>query len=226
MLRDIRVKEGSNETEASRCSLHDEGRSSARINVSLNEQIIEKAIASHRVKRHASLHYSARPHCLLTTRIKDCTEHAHRDIPPTDLECSICFEKLHGCSNLLSLKECGYIFHKDCLRAALNVDPKCPICRRFACEPQGKMPSGKMTIELDEKLICTGFEPGTWKAGVQECYHANPGVAFPATMREAYIPNTAEGRRLLKRLTYAFSRGLTFSVGTSLTSGKENVIIC
>jgi deltex-like protein len=38
------------------------------------------------------------------------------------------------------------------------------------------------------------------------------------------LPGTAGGFLLLKRLEYAFSRGLTFTVGTSLTTGETNVV--
>lgn len=36
------------------------------------------------------------------------------------------------------------------------------------------------------------------------------------------MPNNDDGRDLLKRLVYAFIHGLTFSVGTSVTTGKKN----
>mmetsp|Transcript_16838 Transcript_16838/g.38730 ORF Transcript_16838/g.38730 Transcript_16838/m.38730 type:complete len:545 (-) Transcript_16838:284-1918(-) len=143
--------------------------------------------------------------------------------------------------SLVALKRCGHVFHRECLREALKFDPKCPICRTISTEPIGKCPSGRMEIGLDPDLLCEGFEEeqqhgrddnmGTWRihytirAGTQKPYHDNPGVEYSPTSREAFVPNTEHGRRLLKRLTYAFSRGLTFTVGTSLTSGKENVVV-
>jgi len=141
---------------------------------------------------------------------------------------------------LVALKKCSHVFHKECLREALKFDPKCPVCRTVCTEPQGKMPSGKMEIALDTDLMCDGFEEeqsdgsndvGTWRirysirSGTQKPYHDNPGVAYSSTAREAFLPNTEQSRRLLKRLTYAFSRGLTFTVGTSLTSGKQNAVV-
>jgi hypothetical protein len=44
-------------------------------------------------------------------------------------------------------------------------------------------------------------------------------------MRLAYLPNNHEGRRLLRRLEYAFKHGLTFDVGTSVTHHMSNVVI-
>ena len=55
-------------------------------------------------------------------------------------------------------------------------------------------------------------------------YHPNPGRAYAGTTRTAYLPDTREGRRLLSRLQGAFRHGLCFAIGTSLTSGKSNVI--
>jgi hypothetical protein len=40
----------------------------------------------------------------------------------------------------------------------------------------------------------------------------------------AYLPDNAEGKKVLRRLTYAFCHGLTFRVGTSSTTGKNNQI--
>ena len=187
--------------------------------------------SSDHVIRRGTLRYGAPRQGLMLTSINGCTDMFPSNQLAADEECSICFEKLKGSCNLVKLKLCPHVFHQECLREALRFDPKCPVCRKNTTEPQGKMPSGKMTIELDKNLACEGYEPGTWlirysmKAGVQKAYHYNPGVPYPSTVRKAFIPNTKEGRNLLKRVTYAFSRGLTFTVGTSLTSGKDNVII-
>jgi deltex-like protein len=55
-------------------------------------------------------------------------------------------------------------------------------------------------------------------------FKSNPGVPFQGDCRTAYLPDTTEGRLLLKRLEYAFLHGLTFNVGTSLSSGHSNVV--
>lgn len=61
--------------------------------------------------------------------------------------------------------------------------------------------------------------------GVQKAYHVNPGVPYDGTIRIAYLPDTDEGRALVKRLQYAFVHGLTFTVGTSLSTGQHNRIV-
>jgi deltex len=52
-----------------------------------------------------------------------------------------------------------------------------------------------------------------------------PATRFTGTTRYAYLPNNLEGRRLLKRLEYAFKHGLTFTVGDSLTTRAKNTVI-
>lgn len=54
--------------------------------------------------------------------------------------------------------------------------------------------------------------------------HPNPGKKFHGTTRTAYLPNNAEGNKVLKLLKIAFDRGLVFTVGTSQTTGAENQV--
>ena len=55
-------------------------------------------------------------------------------------------------------------------------------------------------------------------------YRSNPGARFTGATRIAYLPDNTEGRDLLKRLEYAFLHGLTFTVGTSLSTGAANIV--
>jgi deltex len=99
-------------------------------------------------------------------------------------------------------------------------------------EPQGRSPSGSMTIEVRHDLVVPGF--GRTKAieiiyfvpcSTQRPYHPNPGAPYPETTRAAYLPNNADGRRLLVRLKYAWRHGLVFAIGTSLTTGLSNSVV-
>lgn len=76
---------------------------------------------------------------------------------------------------------------------------------------------------------CCGFEEvGSIQikynipSATQLTYHDNPGQHFSGKSCTAYLPNNETGKDLLKRLEYAFMHGLTFTVGTSVTSGKAN----
>jgi len=55
--------------------------------------------------------------------------------------------------------------------------------------------------------------------------HPNPGERYTGTTRTAYLPDNPEGRQVLQLLKRAFEARLIFTIGTSSTSGKENVVI-
>merc|ERR1712194_693324 len=59
-------------------------------------------------------------------------------------------------------------------------------------------------------------------SAVQALYHATPGQYHGGKFVTAYLPASQEGHALLKRLKYAFCNGLTFTVGTSSTTGIPN----
>jgi len=56
----------------------------------------------------------------------------------------------------------------------------------------------------------------------QKSSHDNPGTIQMGKTARAYLPDNTDGRKLLKRLQYAFLRGLAFTVGTSVTTGASN----
>ena len=56
------------------------------------------------------------------------------------------------------------------------------------------------TIKIDYNIF----------SGKQKEYHETEGKEFQGTARSAYLPDNDDGRRLLKRLKYAFSHGLIF----------------
>mmetsp|Transcript_7413 Transcript_7413/g.17734 ORF Transcript_7413/g.17734 Transcript_7413/m.17734 type:complete len:516 (-) Transcript_7413:69-1616(-) len=150
-------------------------------------------------------------------------------VPLPKEECSICFEKL--ASNTVRLSNCTHIFHQQCLKQALQHKSQCPVCRNVVGEPIGCCPPGTMTVHLRFDKSCGGFPTiPTYEIGYnipkgrQTEEHENPGVAFRGTVRVAYVPANEHGHNLVSRLCYAFRRGLTFRIGTSLTSGLPNSI--
>jgi hypothetical protein len=166
-------------------------------------------------------------------------ENQSKLIPSTshcnDTDCAICLSPMKSDENIvkINVSGCNHVFHRDCAKKALEMKPCCPICRRLVSEPRGTSPSGTMAITT-KPFYCAGFENSSngtieikyeMHSNFQKSYHPNPGVFYLGTERIAYLPNNYQGLELLKRLKYAWSRGLTFTVGTSLTTGLENNIV-
>lgn len=144
--------------------------------------------------------------------------------------CAVCLEALRASEqNLEQIGTCLHVLHRDCLEDCLHKHPRCPVCRTpFGGAPQGKGPSGTMTIS-SSSAPCPGFPRcGTitiqydMPSGTQTCYHDHPGKHFSGANRVAYLPDNSQGRDLLERLKYAWMHGLTFRVGTSLTTNAPN----
>jgi deltex-like protein len=152
--------------------------------------------------------------------------------PDSKEECVICWSPFCDGGDVVALNSCGHHYHQNCLVMALNSDPRCPRCRKPSKKPQGKCPSGTMDIALDEAVTCAGSEDcsGTivmhysLPSGKQLAYHENPGDSYKGTARKAYLPNNPKGRDLSMRLMYAWKRGLLFTIGTSMTTGRTGSI--
>ncbi|KAL7551605.1 hypothetical protein ACHAWF_014798 [Thalassiosira exigua] len=148
-----------------------------------------------------------------------------------DETCIVCMEKLNKSDDLLKVKRCQHIFCRDCILQNLQHSRKCPSCQVLIGEPQGKSPSGQMLISIDRSIHCAGYSNANTivihyilSRGKQQEYHDDPGKPFKGIRRLAYLPDNEDGHRLLARLKFAFLHGLTFRVGTSLTTGKSGVI--
>ena len=145
-----------------------------------------------------------------------------------DDDCVICMEKLKKRRKCAALP-CKHVFHKQCLELAFKSKPQCPVCRISVGKAQGKSPSGTMTVFISP-IRCSGFNEDSititynMPSGTQMSYHDNPNTRHSSKFVSAYLPNNNDGRELLKRLKFAFMHGLTFTVGTSATSGQTNQI--
>ena len=110
---------------------------------------------------------------------------------------------------------------------------KCAVCREVTHMPEGKFTIGIMgTMRVDKlpDVTCSGYNPGAYlisyrfESGIQKNFHDNPGMPYDAAIREAFVPCNKEGRDLLKRLKFAFSCGMTFKVGRSISTGQPNCV--
>lgn len=146
-------------------------------------------------------------------------------------ECAICRCELE--SDIVTTHVCEHHFHRECLLQSLQHSTRCPVCRiSITPAPQGKCPTATMrtrvianplgtTPGLTTRLVQIDYEI---PSGVQSSFHDHPGRRFHGTSRTAYLDTTPESRDLLRRLRYAFVHGLTFTVGTSLTTGRPHCV--
>lgn len=151
---------------------------------------------------------------------------------PEDEKCSIClcdFSESDS-ENIIKLSKCsGHFFHKDCIEMCHErIHLKCPICSMIYGVMTGDMPKGSMTIiKYPFNLAaCEGYE-NVDTLEIEYCFRAfsKGSLYVPGTQRVAYLPFNDEGLEVLRLLIIAFERRLTFTIGTSVTTGRENQIV-
>ncbi|XP_039369630.1 probable E3 ubiquitin-protein ligase DTX3 isoform X2 [Mauremys reevesii] len=144
-------------------------------------------------------------------------------------QCPICLGEIQ---KVKTLEKCRHSFCEACITRALQVKRACPMCGRFYGQLVGNQPeNGRMLVSKDSSLLLPGYEKyGTiiiqyvFPPGVQGVEHPNPGVRYPGTTRVAYLPDCPEGNKVLALFRKAFDQRLTFTIGTSMTTGRANVI--
>lgn len=163
--------------------------------------------------------------------------------PPQE-DCIICCEQLTLPSSyddedetVLQFHKCEHMFHQACLRAMLtsgNVTSymQCPTCKVIYGKKMGNQPEGTMKYYSfkqslpgfsDCQTICIMYE---FRSGIQGSDHPSPGERYNVSgfPRLCYLPDNEEGRKILQMLIVAWRRRLTFTIGTSITSGYSNVV--
>ncbi|XP_046429356.1 protein deltex isoform X1 [Neodiprion virginianus] len=137
----------------------------------------------------------------------------------------------------VELTRCRHRLHLACLNAMISSQQQpmyiqCPVCRLIYGEKRGNQPPGTMNWTRIPRPL-PGF-PNTntiqitydIPSGIQGPEHPNPGqtyyaVGFP---RVCYLPDNDTGRKVLRLLQIAFERRLIFTVGRSVTTGREDVV--
>ncbi|XP_060085317.1 uncharacterized protein LOC132564702 [Ylistrum balloti] len=149
--------------------------------------------------------------------------------PNKGFVCSICFEE-KGPLSQKKLEKCQHIFCKECIEKHLRNHGTCPVCKQRYSEPEGNQPDGIMSYFITKDFKVEGYESyGTIVIeydipdGIQTDRHPNPGMRYKGLHRSALLPDSPDGNRILALLMKAFDRKLIFTVGTSITTGRENV---
>ena len=137
-------------------------------------------------------------------------------------DCVICQESQDESS--VMLKDCEHCFHMDCIKQWWDINPKCPYCNKNYGIASGDMPPGKMSAKLtDEKVSGSKYKT------IVITYNFNGGkkngISYPSELRTCYLEASPEGYEILSLLRKSFENGLTFAIGNSMTTGRENVIV-
>ncbi|XP_027717364.1 probable E3 ubiquitin-protein ligase DTX2 isoform X3 [Vombatus ursinus] len=171
---------------------------------------------------------------------------------PPDEDCIICMEKLSassGYSDVIESKKigpdvvgrltkCSHAFHLLCVLAMYRTGNKdgslqCPSCKTIYGEKTGTQPKGRMEFAVFKASLPGHEDCGTIEIiyniprGVQGPEHPNPGKPFTARgfPRHCYLPDNAQGRKVLELLKVAWKRRLIFTVGTSNTTGETDTVV-
>jgi len=131
--------------------------------------------------------------------------------------------------NVICLEKCiEHFFHIECINYLIKdkTSFKCPNCSIIYGILIGDMPKGTMTAYISDNLHCSGYNKvGTivinydFPSGKKDKKH------YSGTSRQCYLPHTNEGIEILGLLKVAFDRKLTFTVGTSVTTGRTNTTV-
>lgn len=164
---------------------------------------------------------------------------------PPDEPCPICMCSLQcpsDCSSqeltedegVVKMTKCGHSLHKLCARMMAESKQyfiPCPMCKTVHGVRRGNQPDGIMEVRTVNDNL-PGFDCGTivityrFGGGIQGQGHPNPGHPYRAHAfpRRAFLPDNERGNKILQLLEVAWQRRLIFTIGTSVTSGLENVI--
>ncbi|XP_036383669.1 E3 ubiquitin-protein ligase DTX3L isoform X2 [Megalops cyprinoides] len=142
--------------------------------------------------------------------------------------CPICLETV---KDKKTLSRCQHSFCRDCLDRAFESKPTCPICGAVYGHLTGTQPRrGTMEVSTNASSLPGNIKHGTIviryhiPGGIQGEEHPNPGHRYEGASRTAFLPDSPEGRSVLKLLQRAFDQRLIFTIGQSSTSGRTNVV--
>ena len=137
-----------------------------------------------------------------------------------------------------ALQKCSHLFHVVCIGTMLDSmgnmklnehSLSCPICQTIHGVKTGDQPvTGTMNTRVEGYSV-PGHE-GHQTIVIR--YHFSDGMSETGTMYKAagfprvcYIPDSPEGRIVLQLLRLAWKRRLIFTIGTSVTTGRQNCIV-
>ncbi|XP_037634904.1 E3 ubiquitin-protein ligase DTX3L [Sebastes umbrosus] len=149
--------------------------------------------------------------------------------PEEEESCAICMEPIVTWEK--ETLRCKHSFCKSCLQQAFKYKPVCPTCGALYGVLTGTQPDGGEMKVTQIPSSLPGYDKyGTIKihyyipSGIQKEEHQNPGQPYEGASRTGYLPDSSEGRSIVKLLKRAFNQRLVFTVGRSTTSGMNNMV--
>lgn len=131
--------------------------------------------------------------------------------------------------NVVMFSKCkNHFYHKDCAEHLVKNGKcvKCAVCSMIYGIFEGDMPRGTMDVNKQRGMSCAGYENcGTIIISYNIPSGTRQRVPYYGTSRVAYLPDNKEGNEILALLKKAFDRKLTFTVGTSVTTGQSNTVV-
>ncbi|XP_033823276.1 E3 ubiquitin-protein ligase DTX3L-like [Periophthalmus magnuspinnatus] len=141
--------------------------------------------------------------------------------------CPVCLDNFTKKTQL----RCKHEFCEECLEQSVKTQGSiCPVCKDVFGLVEGDQPPGKMTSRKRYTPL-PGYEG--WDSieiiydipdGIQTDKHPSPGQTYTGLCRSAYLPDNREGNEVLHLLKRAFDQKLIFTVGTSRTTGANNMV--
>ncbi|XP_071113606.1 uncharacterized protein [Haliotis cracherodii] len=143
--------------------------------------------------------------------------------------CPICMDVIQ---NVKVLGKCGHKFCQECIEDCFrSCKPICPTCQTVYDVITGNMPQGTMSVNTTAFPSLPGYEgcglltiQYHFPDGLQTHNHPHPGRRYHGTSRVAFLPANGEGQKVCRLLKLAFDRKLTFTVGRSATTGRDDVV--
>lgn len=162
-----------------------------------------------------------------------CAKHWIVNVPGS-MQCSICLETIND-GQAVATCHCNagtHGFHRHCLQPWLARARNCPVCQKSVGIYQGNQPleEGDYMAIQTRPFSLAGFTCPTIviryniHSGIQGEDHPNPGEEYFGAIRTAYLPFNSEGIETLRLLRIAWDNRCIFKVGTSLTTGQDNVV--
>ena len=149
--------------------------------------------------------------------------------------CPICYDEVKDklVTAVTTCIHCKQTFCKSCLDEALKCKPYCPTCNVLLRKVTGNQPLGAtMTVHTYPHKKLPGYEQnGTIlinyyiPSAKQGKGHPNPGKYFTGTSYTAYVPDSPEGRKVVRLLRKAFDARLIVTVETSHTRGATDTVV-